>query len=263
MDDAAASSSHCSSALDILSQDCLIVCLEFLNNTSDFDWFRWSSRRNCAVYNDFLRIKFQCLGVLFEGMTRQQRIRSWTDIELEIPIIPGFYFTLNRMRGYITLYQYHRNSKKSIIRGITTENKLPFLSFLLQSTFENGTLSKTILLCLFHENSVHQILLYDEFGRTRLFMFGPEDLETLLSGRVISHRSYRHEGWLQGKWRLSNLSRMVKDTPSQARINVVMINSGDCCHCGGDLTISAGVAVTVVSCIVLVIGLLLLAVIHP
>lgn len=237
MESADSSSTIPSSTLDTLSNDCLILCLEFLSNSTDFDHFRWSSRRNCAVYRTFLRMKFQGLNVLFEGTTRQQMIRSWADIEGGIPMIPGFYFPSssvtekNKVSGYVTLHRYHRKSKKSVIRGITTNHQLPFLSFLLKWTILNDTIQQeTILLSVFEGDYSRQILFYDKFGHSSNILFGLEIFDMLLSGQVIKYKGQRQDRWLQGHLQLLNQTALaVTDLPQSPTQTDAMYE--DCDHC--------------------------------
>lgn len=237
MESAESSSTVLCSTMEALSQDCLILILEFLSNTTDFDWFRLSSHRNYAVYGAFLRVQFQGFNVLFEGTTRQELIRSWMDIESGIPMIPSLYFSFinsfdecyRGCTGYVTLHRYHYNSGKSIIRGITSDYHFPFLSILLQSTHVNGTGTnnlETILLCLFQNGRFRQILLYDELGRPRIVQLGLDDLDNLLSGGSIKYRGPKRDRWLQGYWRLLNESALL-DAPLEDCSNAESVNHDD------------------------------------
>ena len=164
-----------------------------------------------------MRYKFQYLTILFNDTVHQQQIRSWSDIERNIPIIPNLQFQFFRgidiNTAYYDLYWYHQRTKNPIIRGISAYRNHPFLSMRLKATTSMGT-HETILVYVFEHGEVQKVYLYDELPHPRMLVFGLEDLDRLLNG----HRSRYHgngedgSGWLHRCWKLDDFAIVQNQT---------------------------------------------------
>lgn len=204
-----------SNGIDALSDDCLVVCLDLLTKPRDLERFRLISRRYCNVYRSFMRYKFQYLTMLFNETEHQQRIRSWSDIERDIPIIPNLQFQFFRgidiSTAYYELYWYHQKTKSPITRGISAFRNQPFLSMRLKATTSTG-IHDTILVYVFEDGEVRKVYLYDELPHPRMLVFGLEDLDQLLSGQPISYHGKGEDRWLHRCWKLEDFALDARPT---------------------------------------------------
>lgn len=193
-----------------LSQDCLMVCLEYLNESDDFDSFRSVSRLHADAFRAYLRFRFKSIEMLFNETWCQKRIQSWQDIENDIPIVPGLY--LKELKGlnastctaYPTLSRFHQITKKSIIRGLSGDPQLPFLSFRLTTSSSIGDYYKAILVCIFEKGQIRRIMLFNKLEDSSSLICGPKLLDLLLNGQPIKYQGSRHTYWLQRSWTLVN-----------------------------------------------------------
>ena len=141
------------------------------------------------------------------------RIRSWSDIECNIQIIPDLQFQffqgIDISSPFYDLYWYHQRTKSSIIRGITHHRDQVFLSLRLKAT--SAPFDDTILVYVFGANQVCKVLLYDDLPHPRMVMFGLEDLDQLLSAQPIRYRGGDVQ-WLDRCWKLEDFTQIPRPT---------------------------------------------------
>ena len=194
-------------ASSLLPREIWEQCFEFLGNSTDYGRFRSISRLHDSICRSAFRRKFDFFHIIFTETKRQQRIRSWSDIEGKIPFNPAMHPSWQWMGDSVTaliaLYKFHSHSNNPIVCGVSYSGT-PFVSFYL---IDGEGIYETLLVCVLGRSRprLGTVFIYNEFGIPSLLQsdsFGIAELDWLLDGQEIQLQ--HTEGWLARHWKLIN-----------------------------------------------------------
>ena len=183
----------------LLCNDCLLIALECMDNRTDLQNFRFTSKQFNYIYGQYKvrqNIKFS----KFRSLFNQSNHRCLEDLVQSIPMMTGIFAVLdvNSSECYVaTLFHVHLQSKRNMVRGLTVGQHEPFLSILLWDDIDWNRFP-IILICAFDGNDVRITLnLKSGFEKVVTFHplnFGFEDLNLLLQNKRTSLRPFPAEG---------------------------------------------------------------------
>ena len=194
----------------LLPLDCWERCYAFMRDPSDLTNFRLISRQHNDICRSIFRRNFIFFDTIFTKTVRQKRIRSWADVEREIPFNPVIFTEWQWMRSpYLSFYNFHTRSNKPIFCGISYFGTL-FMSFHLEhvESDHNGFRwrTDTVLLCMLRSDRpwLRTTFIFDSHGHPNLLKnssFGMTKLDLLLDGQAIQFEYAT--GFVTKDWRLN------------------------------------------------------------
>ena len=214
-----------------LSTECLSIIVEFLKNMTEINQFNLVSYRHREACRSFLQLQFRDLRTIIEPKPRQQRIKSWMDIEEQIPIVPELY--INFFRGtndrvsYYSLLQFHEDSKSPIVRGLTKRHKVPFLSLLVTTETNIGP-DYSIVICIFAKAKIQRSFIFDEHRYPRFLSLYLEDLDVLLDGHSLRFVEAKRKN--RGRVMLRRYWKLMEQTSAKNMISGTSRVDGDTSH---------------------------------
>ena len=175
-----------------LPSDCWEKCYEFLASSIDCGHFRLISTQHHALCRSLFRRKFSLFHTICTQRTQQQRIRSWSDIEVKIPFNPSMHiswqWTNDSAHAFLSLFLFHLRSIQPIVCGVSHRG-IPFVSFYLEDVHHGNM---TILVSLLTRNGsrIDKTLIFDQFHplSLRFDSFGIAEFDQLLDGQTMELR---------------------------------------------------------------------------
>ena len=143
-------------------------------------------------------MNFRNLQLLIQNDSEKNAFKSYEDLLESVKMVPRGHVDvrvnspdIDGEIGY--LMATHFGYGDDVIRGMTAELNLPFLSLMLQRGFGECT---SLLICIFEYNRIAHVTLYPKTRRAPLMIsprtFGVNELNKLLRQKWIRFQDYEH-----------------------------------------------------------------------